>query len=184
MVLLGTSEARPRSGRAMPSTEDRRPRHRRRLKISSRRPRRPAGCGRPTVPDRCHGHSRTQCVFRPVKSGDVSSWRAFLIPLLARLRELVLRADPVLTNLFNIVLLCSCRISHFHGAAVGYGRKFSMTQTSLLYFPAVKAMRRPSGCRDICFTLNPKSSLRSSPPVAGILHNSSGLSVSHGPTIT
>ncbi len=31
---------------------------------------------------------------RPAKSGDISSWRAALVPPLARPRELVLRADP------------------------------------------------------------------------------------------
>ncbi len=45
-------------------------------------------------------------------------------------QRLSLRADPVLTNLFAIVLHCPCGILPFHGAAVGYGRKFSMTQTS------------------------------------------------------
>ena len=57
--------------------------------------------------------------------------------------------DPVLTDLFAAVLHYSCRKLPFHGAAVGYGRKFSMTQTSVppLGSGWVKAMRRPSGCR-------------------------------------
>ena len=45
------------------------------------------------------------------------------------------RADPVLTNLFAIVLHCPCGILPFHGGAVASGRKFFRIQSSALPKP-------------------------------------------------
>ena len=156
MDLLGSSQARPKSGRAVPLTESRLPRP---LVKFSTGGRGTAGVSRSVL----RGFAGQQVADDPQFRTVASATREHNLPsvrrragthpvgelsdflFLARLRELVLRANPVLTDLLAIVLHYSCPIPLFHGASVGSGRKFSMTQISSVRSPAVKAIRVPLG---------------------------------------
>ncbi len=154
-LLSGSSPVRPKSGRAVLLRENR---PRRSLVEFSTGRRRSVGVSRSIL----DGVSGQQVADDPQFRTVASATREHNLPsvrrragthpvgelsdflFLARLRELVLRANPVLTDLLAIVFHYSCPIPLFHGASAGSGRKFSMAQISCVRSPAVKATRVPS----------------------------------------